>query len=117
MVEIRRINREAVAVLEVAGRLDINTSSQLDDAVNEVFDTNYRALVIDCSGLEYISSSGLTVLLLAARRFGSADGRVVLCGVAGPIRKVFDISGFSSIFSIEDTQKKALSTFHKSGRE
>ena len=117
MVKIRRMNREAVAVLEVAGRLDVNTSSQLDDAVNEIFDTNHRALVIDCSGLKYVSSSGLRVLLLAARRFGSENGRLVLCGVEGPIRKVFDISGFSSIFSIEDTQEKALSTFHESGRE
>ena len=40
MIEIRRMNREAVAVLEVAGRLDVNTSSQLDDAINGVFDTN-----------------------------------------------------------------------------
>ena len=117
MVEIRRIDREAVAVLEVAGRLDVTTSSRLDDAINGVFDTNYRALVIDCSGLKYVSSSGLRVLLLAARRFGTADGRLVLCGVEGPIRKVFDISGFSSIFSIEDTQETALSTFPKGGRE
>ena len=60
MVEIRRMNREAVAVLEVAGRLDVTTSSQLDDAINGVFDTNYRSLVIDCSGLKYVSSSGLS---------------------------------------------------------
>lgn len=107
MIEIRRTNRDAVAVLELAGRLDVTTSSQLEDAINGVFDSNDRTLVIDCSELKYISSSGLKILLLAARRFGSADGRVVLCGVEGPIRKVFDISGFSSIFSIKDTQEEA----------
>ena len=107
MIEIRRTNRETVAVLELAGRLDVITSSQLDDAINGVLDSDQRALVIDCSELKYMSSSGLRVLLVAARRFGAEGGRLVLCGVEGPVRKVFDISGFSSIFSIKDTQEEA----------
>ncbi len=117
MIEIGRFDREGVAVLEVTGRLDVNTSSQLDDAVDQVFDGSNGALVIDFSGLKYISSSGLRVLLLTARRFGAADRRLVLCGVAGTIRKVFEISGFSSIFTVENTQKDALSACQQTGRE
>ena len=90
MIEIRRSNREPVAVLDLAGCLDV-TSSPPDEAVNGVIDSNQCALVIDCSKFKYISSSGLRILLRAARRFGAEDGRLVLCGVEGPIRMVFDL--------------------------
>jgi anti-anti-sigma factor len=108
MIEIRLNEREGVAVIELEGRLDITSSPQLESSVDEVFDSGQRALVIDCSKLKYISSSGLRVLLIAARKFSAAGGRLVLCGVAGHIRKIFDISGFSSIFTIKDTQEEAV---------
>ena len=108
MIEIRRNDRDSAAVIELQGRLDITSSPELEAAANEILANGQGTLVIDCSGLKYISSSGLRVLLIAARQFSAAGGRLVLCGVSGHIRKVFDISGFSSIFTIKETQDEAV---------
>lgn len=108
MIEIRRNDRDSVAVIELQGRLDVTSSPELEAAANEILTNGQRALVIDCSALKYISSSGLRVLLIAARQFSAAGGRLVLCGVAGHIRKVFDISGFSSIFTIRESRDEAV---------
>ena len=108
MIEIRRNDRDSAAVIELQGRLDITSSPQLEAAANEILANGQHALVIDCTGLKYISSSGLRVLLIAARKFSSAGRRLVLCGVSGHIRKVFNISGFSSIFTIKENQDEAV---------
>ena len=108
MIEIRRNDRDSAAVIELHGRLDITSSPELEAAANEILANGQCALVIDCAGLKYISSSGLRVLLIAARQFSAVGGRLVLCGVSGHIRKVFDISGFSSIFTIKESQDEAV---------
>lgn len=108
MIEIRRNDRDTAAVIELQGRLDITSSPELEAAANEILANGQGALVIDCTGLKYISSSGLRVLLIAARQFSAAGRPLVLCGVSGHIRKVFDISGFSSIFTIKGNQDEAV---------
>jgi anti-anti-sigma factor len=55
--------------------------------------------VIDLSGMEYVSSAGLRVFLVAARRLGT-EGKLVLCCPTGHVRRVLDLVGFSSILGI-----------------
>ena len=57
-------------------------------------------LAVDLSKLEYISSAGLRVLLVVAKKVQQAKGKVVLFGLAPNVREVFSISGFDQIFSI-----------------
>jgi anti-sigma B factor antagonist len=64
--------------------------------------------VIDLSHLEYVSSSGLRVFLLAAKRLHSAEGKIVLCSLKEHVRQVFDLAGFSSILSIYGSRDDAL---------
>lgn len=90
---------------------------RLDSATAPAFETEFMAsaegadrLLIDFSGLTYISSAGLRVVLKAAKKMQSKGGRVALCSLGPQVAEVFEISGFSSlsIFSIHPERDSAL---------
>ena len=83
--------------LAVSGRLDTNTSPELEaevklDGVNEV--------VFDFTGLEYIASAGLRVLMGAQKAMMASGGKMTVKNPNAMVRGVFDITGLSGIFSI-----------------
>lgn len=96
-----------VLILAVQGRLDSNTSKQLDEVLTNQIQSK-PGVVLDFSGLEYISSAGLRVLLKGAKQGRAGGGKLALCCLSSHVREVFDISGFSSIFSIHDDRAGAL---------
>lgn len=83
--------------LNVEGRLDTNTSAELEaelkyDGVSEV--------VFDFSGLEYISSAGLRVLMTAQKTMAAAGGKVLVVSPNDMVKGVLDMTGLSSVFEI-----------------
>lgn len=96
-----------VLILAVQGRLDSNTAKELDETLTAQVGSK-PAVVLDFSGLEYISSAGLRVLLKAAKQGRAGGGKLALCALSPHVREVFDISGFSSIFSIQPDRAAAL---------
>lgn len=81
------------------GRLDTITSPDFDSKINEaVGDAN--KLIFDLYKLEYISSAGLRVLLGAAQAMQN-KGEMIVRNVTQPVREVFDLTGFSQLFTIE----------------
>ena len=65
-------------------------------------------LVLDLSGLEYISSAGLRVLMLAAREVKAQDGTLVVCGLQPVVREIFEISRFNLVLEVFPTLREAL---------
>ncbi len=108
MLEITEIKTPPVITLELKGRMDAITSDQLDGTISTLLAQRETQFVIDFSQLEYISSSGLRVLLMAAKKLKNADGQLILCSLNDHIKTIFDISGFSSVFSIVQSRKEAL---------
>lgn len=97
-----------VAVLSPSGRLDSNTSKSFESELIPVVESGPGAVVVDLSNLQYVSSAGLRVLLVAAKRSKAGGGRLALSGMSDQIREVFDISGFSAIFTIFATRDEAV---------
>ena len=85
--------------LTVSGRLDTTTAPELEKTVDSVLDGT-KELVFDMTGLEYISSAGLRVILKAQKAM-NAQGSMKLTGVNDSIMEVFDITGFLDILTIE----------------
>jgi len=101
-----------VMILELKGRLDANTSEQLEKKlIPPINNDKYLKIIIDFADLEYISSAGLRLLLLAAKKLDKKDGKIVLCAMQDFIKEVFEISGFTPIFPITEDQEKALAKF------
>jgi stage II sporulation protein AA (anti-sigma F factor antagonist) len=73
-----------------------------------VINSAAQRLVIDLAQLDYVSSSGLRVFLLAAKRLQATNGKLTLCGLQDHIQQVFDLAGFSSILSIYGSRDEAI---------
>lgn len=99
--------QNGVTLVAFVGSLDSNTSPEAQQAVDGVLAGGARKVVIDCTALDYISSAGLRVLLGAAKRLGGA-GSLRLFGLNQTVREVFDISGFSKILAVFNTETEAL---------
>ncbi len=95
-------------IFDLSGRLDASTSDRLEEQLLSVIDGGASHVVVDLDKLEYISSAGLRVLLLAAKKLKQVDGKIVLSNLQAHIREVFDIAGFSAIFSIFNSRSEAI---------
>ncbi len=96
-------------VISIHGRVDTMTAGDFENKVMEVLDGGVSKMLLDCSGLDYISSSGLRVFLVAQKKMMAAGGVLRLCCLKPEIQEIFDISGFSGIFSIFPDMEKATS--------
>lgn len=96
------------SVLKIKGRIDTIHSSALEDEVNQLFDSGEKNLIFNCSGMNYISSSGLRVFLVAQKKAKAINGKLFLSNMQPAIQEIFRISGFSNLFRIFDTQEEAL---------
>lgn len=107
-MEITESKRDGVVILAVAGRLDASNAGTLEEKLLALIATGTTRLVVDGSRLDYISSAGLRVLLVAAKRLTPTGGKISLSGLKDQIKEVFDIAGFSSIFAVYRTQDEAV---------
>jgi anti-sigma B factor antagonist len=107
-MEVKQTKNNDVDIVQITDRLDSNTSAQCEEQLVSIIDSGNKKMVIDFSQLEYISSAGLRVLLLAAKKLKSVDGRIVIAALKPHIREVFDIAGFSSIFTIKGSIDEAM---------
>jgi len=97
-----------VTVLEVKGRIDSTTAPVLGEKLTVTLATPQRRLALDLRQLEYISSAGFRVLLLAAKRAEEAGSRFVLCSVSGKVRQLFDLGGFLDLFPISASREEGI---------
>ena len=98
-----------ITVIAVSGRLDNVTSPTLAEHLSSTLATQ-RRLLLELSQLEYISSAGFRVLLVAAKRAKETDGQIVLAGLAGQVRQLFEVGGFLKLFRICGTRDEGLSS-------
>lgn len=98
-------------IIEIDGRLDTTNFNQLEKKIMDHLDAGKINILVDCSNMDYVSSSGLRIFLMSLKRITTLNGQFVLCGLQENIREIFEISGFTSIFKIYDDQEKALDTY------
>ena len=94
----KKINGQEATFI-VSGRLDTQTAPELENALDAVLST-LKGLTFDMTGLEYVSSAGLRVILKAQKAMNT-QGSMKLVGVNDSIMEVFDITGFLDILTIE----------------
>ncbi len=99
-MEVKLSNLNDYTVVSIHGRVDTLTASDFESKILEVLEGGAKKLLLDCSDLAYISSSGLRVFLVAQKKMMASGGSLKLCCLQPEIKEIFDISGFSTIFSI-----------------
>ncbi len=110
-MEINARTEGEVEVLAISGHLDTKTAKGAEDALNDLINKGRNKILVDCEGLDYISSVGLRVLLSTMKKLKKSNGKLHLSGMNPTVKEVFDISGFSTIFTIFPKSPEALAAF------
>ena len=101
----------AVTIVRIEGNLDTQTSPEAEAQLTRLIEAGARKIVVDFERLAYISSSGLRILLVAAKQLQESGGELRVCSLSDLVREVFDISGFDSILPVSNSQAEALDGF------
>ncbi len=107
-MEITEERRADVLIIRIIGKLDASTAKALEDKILPIIASNQEKLVVELSQLDYISSAGLRVFLLAAKRMEESKGKMILCSLKDSVKQVFDIAGFSSFLSLAGSTEEAI---------
>jgi anti-anti-sigma factor len=102
-MEITLKKEEEKTVAGVKGRLDAVSAPVFERELQGLIERGDRWVVLDFSGLEYISSAGLRSILAVAKRIRTQNGELAVAALSGEVQKVFDLSGFSTILRVFDT--------------
>lgn len=96
-------------VVVVAATGDINGAScgQLEETLTGLIDQGHSRMVLDLAEVRYVSSAGLRVLLIAAKRL-AGKGSFALSRASEPVRQVLDMTGFSNIIKVKPTLDEAV---------
>ena len=96
-----------VRILTLTGRLDAMTSPPVEGRLLEAV-RHAPAVVLDLSGLDYVSSAGLRILLKAGKEAKVAKSRLALAALRPVVQEVFEVSGFFSILDAYPSRDEAL---------
>jgi anti-sigma B factor antagonist len=91
---------DSISKVVFEGRLDANSSNETERTLSELIAKASASFLFDLSSMEYVSSAGLRVMLVAAKRIQQKGGRLSLFGLNDNVKEVFDISGFTAVFKI-----------------
>lgn len=100
-----------VVLIEVTGRIDHVTAPQFGNALLPHVDGcagEVKKLLVDFSGVNYMSSAGLRVLMIAAKGCRNQNGKIVLAALQPTVQEVFKIGRFDMVFEVFPTTRSAL---------
>jgi len=113
---VRTEKEGELIVLALSGQLDSKTAPELEREVGKALGKTGRALLFDLTGLEFVASAGLRIVIMVGKRLASDGGAIALCGLNPSVREVFEISGFAKLFPILPDRRAALAKLSGSAR-
>ena len=99
ITKVEEVNGKFLATLE--GEMDTAAALEAEEVLKPLYKTDGKDVIVDCTKLEYIASSGLRILLSILKGAKAGGSRVVMKGVNEDIQTVFKMTGFISLFDFE----------------
>ncbi len=112
-IDIQQEDLSGTRLLALTGRLDTETSADVELTLQDLMAAGERNFLVDMSGVGYVSSAGLRVLLATAKQLEGGKGSLRLCSLNSSVKQVFDVAGFSKLFSIFANRDAALAGMPK----
>lgn len=100
-MEIGIRNENGVVHFDLTGRIDTNTSAELQSALENYFDTDGFQIILDFAGIDFVSSAGLRVLLMTEKKAKAHNGKAIIRNVNSNILEVFEMTSLINILTIE----------------
>lgn len=87
---------------QISGRLDTAAAAKFQQDIQPLIEQAEKHIVLDCTAMEFISSSGLRIFLTLRKASMAKGGKVTIKGLSDEVRNVFTITGFNSLFDFEE---------------
>jgi len=110
-IELTEEYQGNVLIVKIIGRLDAISAPQVDKKVSGLIDMGNKFILMDFSGVDYLSSAGMRLLLSATKRLKGKEGKFVISGINDDVLEVLKMAGFDHILSIANTREAALIDF------
>jgi anti-sigma B factor antagonist len=110
-MEIKTESFKRVDLITVNGRIDSSNASELEGTFKELADDGRYRLVIDLSGIEYMSSAGLRALVASLRESKKHHGDLRIADPSERMSEVLNLAGLDSVFSIYDDSVSAVGSY------
>jgi anti-sigma B factor antagonist len=94
-------DKDGVITVVFEGQMDTKSTPQVEEDLKPLFDSDSLEIVIDCTNLEYVASSGLRVFLSIALDTQSKGKHVTIKGMNSFVSNLFEMSGFTDLFDFE----------------
>lgn len=108
-MELETRQDDGATVVKINGELDGKTAPDAQSEILPLAQSGAR-LLIDMSGVTYMSSAGLRMMLLIYRQVSGNDGRAVLVGLSDDIEDTMELTGFLDYFETHDTYEEGLAS-------
>lgn len=101
---------DKAVLLKVTGRMDAENAPEFEQACNRWIAQGRKHLIADLADLQYVSSMGLRSFLSVAQKLQSTSGSLILCGLHGLPRQVFEMTRLIGLFPVFESTEQALAT-------
>ncbi len=109
-MQFSQLENNGVTILGISGRIDAGVSEQFKTTIMATIGERAVRLVLDFAQVEFISSIGLRVLVVTAKRITAVHGKMAFCGLQGPVREVFELAGFLSVAPCFPSRDEAVAS-------
>ena len=110
-MEIIKEEKKDITLFKLDGKFDAVSAPEAEKVIDKVISDGAKKIIINMGKVHYISSAGLRTLLIAAKDIKEEKGKIVICSMSEAVSRVFEISGFSTIFETCDTEAEAVKRF------
>lgn len=100
-MEIRIEKQDTVVTVYLKGRLDTLAAQEVSKQMESLAEDASGTIIMDCTEMSYISSSGLRIFLTLRKAAAEKGGKVIVRGISNDIRSVFMMTGFLNLFEIQ----------------
>lgn len=107
-LSLNHYDKDGQTVLQVGGEVDIYTAPRLRERLVELVGEGHHRIIVDMTGVDFLDSTGLGVLVGGLKRVRSHDGSLALVCDQERILKIFRITGLTKVFPIYDTVHEAV---------
>lgn len=113
-MEVKLIGEKRALLVTVSGELDHHTAAAVKEkADNKMRSSNAVNIIFDFSGLTFMDSSGIGMIMGRYKKVRSLGGRVVACGINAQILRIMEMSGIDKIIKLTPNLEKALRVLDK----
>lgn len=110
-VAVKQERKGSVLVLRISGRLDALSSEETERIVSKLIANGEHRVLFDFTGVDYLSSAGMRMLLAAYKKLKVVSGQMAVCSVGDGVMDILKMSGFDEILNVYSQEEDALKVF------